>query len=290
MTAIPSFIYKRSNQIAMIIFVPIFALLFITIYRPFNFAHIDEDTGLLTWLNISREVLVQLITLGFIFVGMAVVAVSRWIMGVYTRKRELSYIQYISWVAFEILIMALIFTIAALFTDTPKPVTTLFYNSLVKTILILLIPYVMCYIYFIWQERVAQLRLIRERLAEDETALQAAYVQIYDEKGEMRLSVRREHLFLLESADNYVCVWYINNNSPKKVLVRNTLTKVAKQLESTHIQRCHRSYIINLDLIKVMRREKEGIFVEFGVEGVPDVPISKTYVENINNWLTKGAM
>ncbi len=290
MTAIPSFIYKRSNQIAMIIFVPIFALLFITIYRPFNFAHIDEDTGLLTWLNISREVLVQLITLGFIFVGMAVVAVSRWIMGVYTRKRELSYIQYISWVAFEILIMALIFTIAALFTDTPKPVTTLFYNSLVKTILILLIPYVMCYIYFIWQERVAQLRLIRERLAEDETALQAAYVQIYDEKGEMRLSVRREHLFLLESADNYVCVWYINNNSPKKVLVRNTLTKVAKQLESTHIQRCHRSYIINLDLIKVMRREKEGIFVEFGVEGVPDVPISKTYVENINNWLTRGAI
>lgn len=290
MTAIPSFIYKRSNQIAMIIFVPIFALLFITIYRPFNFEHIDEDTGLLTWLNISREVLVQLITLGFIFVGMAVVAVSRWIMGVYTRKRELSYMQYISWVAFEILIMALIFTIAALFTDTPKPVTTLFYNSLVKTILILLIPYVMCYIYFIWQERVAQLRLIRERLAEDETALQAAYVQIYDEKGEMRLSVRREHLFLLESADNYVCVWYINNNSPKKVLVRNTLTKVAKQLESTHIQRCHRSYIINLDLIKVMRREKEGIFVEFGVEGVPDVPISKTYVENINNWLTKGAM
>jgi hypothetical protein len=274
----------------MIIFVPIFALLFITIYRPFNFEHIDEDTGLLTWLNISREVLVQLITLGFIFVGMAVVAVSRWIMHVYTRKRELSYMQYISWVAFEILIMALIFTIAALFTDTPKPVTTLFYNSLVKTILILLIPYVMCYIYFIWQERVAQLRHIRERLAEDETALQAAYVQIYDEKGEMRLSVRREHLFLLESADNYVCVWYINNNSPKKVLVRNTLTKVAKQLESTHIQRCHRSYIINLDLIKVMRREKEGIFVEFGVEGVPDVPISKTYVENINNWLTKGAM
>ena len=289
MSAIPSFIYKRSNQIAMIIFVPIFALLFITIYRPLNFEHIDEDTGLLTWLNISREVLVQLITLGFIFVGMAVVAVSRWIMGVYTRKRELSYMQYISWVAFEILIMALIFTIAALFTDTPKPVTTLFYNSLVKTILILLIPYVMCYIYFIWQERVAQLRHIRERLAEDETALQAAYVQIYDEKGEMRLSVRREHLFLLESADNYVCVWYINNNSPKKVLVRNTLTKVAMQLESTPIQRCLRSYIINLDLIKVMRREKEGIFVEFGVEGVPDVPISKTYVENINNWLTKGA-
>ena len=290
MTPIPSFIYKRSNQLAMIIFVPIFALLFITIYRPFNFVHIDEDTGLLTWLNISREVLVQLITIGFILVGMAVVAISRWIMGLYARRHSISYVKYILWVACEVLVMAFIFTIAALFTDTDKSIGTLFYNSLVKTFFILLIPYVMCYIYFIWQERVAQLRLIRERLAEDENVLQAAYIQIMDEKGELRLSVRREHLLMLESADNYVCVWYMNNGSTKKVLVRNTLTRVAKDLETTHIQRCHRSYIINLDLIKVMRREKEGIFVEFGVEGVPDVPISKTYVTNINKWLSGESM
>lgn len=289
MTPIPSFIYKRSNQIAMIIFVPIFALLFITIYRPFNFEYIDEDAKLLMWLNIPREVLVQLITIGFILVGMGVVSISRWIMAVYTRAREISYVAYIAWVACEVLIMALIFTVVALFTDTDKSVGTLFYNSLVKTFFILLIPYVMCYIYFIWQERVAQLRNIRERLAEDENALQAAYVQIFDEKGELRLSVRREHLLLLESADNYVCVWYINNSLPKKVLVRNTLTRVAKELETTHIQRCHRSFIINLDLIKVMRREKEGIFVEFGMDGVPDVPISKTYLDNINKWLMGNA-
>ena len=289
MTPIPSFIYKKSNQLAIIIFVPIFALLFITIYRPFNFEYIDEDAGLLTRFNISREVLVQIITIGFILVGMAVVAISRWIMSLYTRTHAISYISYIIWVACEVLIMAFIFTMAGFFADTAKSIGTLFYNSLVKTFFILLIPYVMCYIYFIWQERVAQLRNIRERLAEDENALQAAYVQIFDEKGELRLSVRREHLLLLESADNYVCVWYINNGAPKKVLVRNTLTRVAKELETTHIQRCHRSFIINLDLIKVMRREKEGIFVEFGMEGVPDVPISKTYLDNINKWLVGGA-
>ncbi|MBR5877509.1 MAG: LytTR family transcriptional regulator DNA-binding domain-containing protein, partial [Alistipes sp.] len=200
-------------------------------------------------------------------------------------RRQMSYTQYIMWVASEIIIMSGIFTIAALFTDTAVDVVTLFRNTLVKTILILLIPYVMCYIYFIWQERVSQLRVIRERLAEDETALQAAYLQIYDEKGEMRLSVRREHLLMIESADNYVCVWYIYNNAPKKVLVRNTLKHVAEHFASTHVQRCHRSYMVNLDLIKVLRREKEGVFVEFGIEGVPDVPISKTYIENINKWL-----
>ena len=286
MTPIPQFIYNRSNQLAMIIFVPIFALLFISIYSPFDFDRIDTDTRFLAWLNISRELVVQLITIFLILIGMAVAAISRWFMDIYTRRHTMSYVTYISWIACEILAMSLIFTLAAvLFTDTDKGVITLFRNSLVKTFLILLIPYTMCYIYFIWQERVAQLRVLRKQIAEDETALQTAYIQIFDTKGEMRLSVRREHLLLIESADNYICVWYTNNNSPKKVLVRNTLKHVAEQLASTHIQQCHRSYMVNLDLVKVMRREEEGMFIEFGIAGVPDVPISKTYVDSVKKWL-----
>ncbi|MBO5687350.1 MAG: LytTR family transcriptional regulator, partial [Alistipes sp.] len=228
----------------------------------------------------------QLITIFLILIGMAVAAISRWLMNIHTRRHTMSYVTYISWIACEILAMSVIFTLAAvLFTETEKGVITLFRNSLVKTFLILLIPYTMCYIYFIWQERVAQLRLLRQQIAEDETALQTAYIQIFDTKGEMRLSVRREHLLLIESADNYICVWYTNNNAPKKVLVRNTLKHVAEQLASTHIQQCHRSYMVNLDLVKVMRREKEGMFIEFGIAGVPDVPISKTYVDSVKKWL-----
>ena len=285
MTPIPSFIYKKSNQIAMIIFVPIFALVFINIYRPLEFDKID--THFLSWLNISRELAVQLITILMILVGMAIVAISRSIMGWYTgrKKRILSYVTYISWVAFEILLMAGAFTIMALFTDTGKSVVILFQNSLMKTVLILLIPYVMCYIYFIWQERVSQLRTIRERLAENETVLQSAYVHILDDKGDMRLSVRRENLLLIESADNYLYVWYLNNNTPKKQLVRNTMKLMSEQLKESRIVRCHRSYMVNVDAIKVLRREKEGFFIELGVDGVPDVPISKTYADNINNWL-----
>ena len=289
MHPIPRFIYKRSNQITMIIFVPIFALLFITIYSPFDFDKIDPQGRALSWLNIpSRELAVQLITLGLILVGMAVAAISRWMMGVYTRHRDISYLHYILWIVCEILIMSLIFTIVSTFTDTDKSVMELFRNSTFKTFFILLIPYTMCYIFFIWQERVAQLRNITQRLAEDETLLQAAYIQIYDDKGDMRLSVRRENLLFVESADNYVCVWYVNNSQPKKVMVRNTLKHIAEHLESTHIRRWHRSYVVNLDLVKVLRREKEGVFVELGIDGVPDIPISKTYIENVQDLLMSG--
>ncbi|MBR1994497.1 MAG: LytTR family transcriptional regulator, partial [Alistipes sp.] len=71
----------------------------------------------------------------------------------------------------------------------------------------------------------------------------------------------------------------------KKVMVRTTLKQVAEQLAHTNILRCHRSYMINLDRVRVLRREKEGIFVEFGIEDIPDIPISKTYSESITRWL-----
>ena len=101
MTPIPSFIYKKSNQVTMIVFVPIFALVFINIYRPLDFDKIDAD--FLSWLNISRELAVQLITILMILVGMAVVAISRSIMWWYTRdkRRTLSYVTYIAWVALD---------------------------------------------------------------------------------------------------------------------------------------------------------------------------------------------
>ncbi|MBR5820118.1 MAG: LytTR family transcriptional regulator DNA-binding domain-containing protein [Alistipes sp.] len=286
MTLIPSFIYKKKNQISMVLFVPLFALLFILIYKPLDFDTLDEK--LLPGLNIPYDLKITLLSICIVLIGMAVAAISRLIMNAYARNHALSYAKYIAWVALEIVIMVLIYTIATYFlsdlTGTAN-ITTIFQNTLVKSILILLIPYVMSYVYFIWQERVGELKAIRKRLEEDENALQKAYIQICDEKGKMQLSVHREKLLGIESADNYVCVWYLNGDSPKKVMVRTTLKQVATQLADTHITRCHRSYMVNLDHIKVLRREKEGIFVEFGIEGIPDIPISKTYAESITRWL-----
>ena len=276
---IPSFIYSKANQIAMVLFVPFFALIFINIYRPLDFDRLDDS--FLSWLNISHDLAVQLITISMVVGGMIIAAASRLIMSWYTKKHKLSYLDYIVWILGEIAAMASAFTIAALFTETNKSLAELFRNSFVKTALIVVIPYVMCYIYFIWHENSIQLRTLRRQIAEDETRLQKAYIHIVDEKDEVRLSVRHEHLAIIESADNYVCIYYLNNGKIKKSMVRNTLRRVAEQLEGTNVVRCHRSYMVNLALATVMRREKEGIFIELGIEGVPDVPISRTYSEKV---------
>lgn len=281
MTPIPPFIYKKQNQIAMVLFVPVFVLLFIVIYRPLNFDRLDEQ--LFRWLNIPDDLRRILVSLGIALIGMGVAAVSRLIMTAYTRKRPISYAKYIGWVGCEILVMTLIYTIigVAAAADRTAPVTVIYRDTLVRIILLLLIPYVLTYVCFVSHERFKELKSIRKRLEEDENALQKAYIQLLDEKGKMQLSVRRENLLVIESADNYVCVWYQNGESIKKTMIRTTLKQVSARLAPSRILRCHRSYMINPDRVKVLRREKEGLFVEFGIDGVPDIPISKTYGEAI---------
>lgn len=106
----------------------------------------------------------------------------------------------------------------------------------------------------------------------------------YDEKHELRLSVKRSNLLYLESADNYVCIWYLNKGALTKFMLRNSLKTLEEDLADTNVLRCHRSYMVNFDQVKVIRREKDGVYLELGIENVPDIPISKTYSEKVTHW------
>ena len=280
---IPSFIYSKANQIFMILFVPFFALIFISIYRPFEFNKVGDIIN--AHLDISHEAMVLLVALIMVVSGMAVGAISRLIMGAYTRRHTLTYLGYIIWILGEIVVMATIYTLFSFFTETNETMPQLFRNSFTKTVLIVFIPYTSSYIYFILKDKMRELKSLRQQIEKDETVLQKAYIQIIDEKGEMRLSIRRENLIMIESADNYVCVYYLSDQKVKKTMVRNTLNRIAEHMNGTHIVRCHRSYMINLDHAQVLHRDKEGVFIEVGIEGIPDVPISRTYAQNVQDWL-----
>ena len=280
---IPSFIYSKANQIFMILFVPLFALVFIGTYRPFNFGRVGEILN--AHINVSEETMVLLVALIMVLSGMAIGAISRVIMSAYTKRHTLTYLGYIVWILGEIGAMATLFTLFSLFTDLATPLPELFRNNFIKTALIVFIPYTLSYILFVLRDKIHQLRILRKQIEANETVLQRAYIQILDEKGEIRLSIKRENLVLIESADNYVCVYYINGDKTKKTMVRNTLARVAEHLKGSSVVRCHRSYMINLDHAKVMHRDKEGVFIELGIDGMPDVPISRTYSDNVKIWL-----
>lgn len=266
----------------MVLFVPLFCMAFIFLYQPGDFAHIDERFHL--GRGVSKDTTWHIVITLMVIIGMIILAISRLMMSLYTRKRQLTIVGYVVWVLGEILSMSLIYAAVACYTSEGT-FFKLYESMFLKTVRTLTIPYVICYVYFIWQEKAKQYHNMRRMLEEDDVAQKKAYIQIFDEKGKMQLSVRRENLLFMESADNYVIVWYINNNTPKKMLIRTTMKRLQLQLDGTNVMRCHRSYMINLDHVKVLRREKEGIFLEMGIETVPVIPLSKTYSESITRWL-----
>jgi DNA-binding LytR/AlgR family response regulator len=49
----------------------------------------------------------------------------------------------------------------------------------------------------------------------------------------------------------------------------------------TEIIRCHRSYMVNFEKVKVIRKDKNGLMLELDSPSAIDIPVSKTYVDNV---------
>ncbi|MBP3426547.1 MAG: LytTR family transcriptional regulator [Rikenellaceae bacterium] len=285
---IPAFMYRKSNQIAMVVFAALFALVFINTYNPFGIESWSEEF-VTRKTHISQSFsrfLFVMFTSSVVLIGFIIVMISRIGMHQYLKQHSLKAYAYIIWVLCEVLAMSLTFTAMTLIFNMQDDVWEAFTNSLLNTTLVLIIPYTLCLTFFALQEKNRQIK----RLAgiRHERAMAQGLVSFYDERGELRLSVRHDHLLLLEAADNYVCVWYMSYGEPKKVMVRNSLKRLSQQLDGTGIIRCHRSYMVNIDQVKVVRREKDGAMLDLGIEGIPSIPISQTYNESVTQWLTAG--
>jgi hypothetical protein len=262
----------------MVLFVSIFAVIFINIYKPF---------GSDQWLNrqgiTSTKYLLGSTVL--VCIGMTVVAISRMIMYRYSRSPEhsVTYLKYAIWVFVELLLLSGAFTILALIVGNHLTLTNsdpveIYKNAMQNTFFIIGIPYFFSILYFSYQERSAKLKeLMNENIGFKSSNL----ISIRDSRGILQLSVAKENLLYIESADNYMCVWYKKNDILKKQLLHITMKEMSEQLADSNIVRCHRSYMINLDLVKVMRREKSNLFLELEEPGVKEIPISKTYGEAV---------
>ena len=120
---------------------------------------------------------------------------------------------------------------------------------------------------------------IDERERQHEKA--GASVSEKDEKDELQLSLRLDNIYFLESAENYVNIYYRNKENTERFTLRSTLKKQQEKLEKYHFLRCHRSYLVNFDNILLLRKDKDGPYLDFGVVNMPQIPVSKTYIDAV---------
>jgi len=267
---IPAYLTTKRNIVQLVFFTAAFALVFINVYAPF---------GVDMWFHVSRWQLFfysSLVTL----TGVLVVVLSRLIMYFVSRKRQINYWQYFVWVIAEVFFMALFYTFyVKLILNDARYFPDLLKVTVQNTALILLLPYSVLWLYFSWKnEKMKLAELSQGQVSADHSKLMIPFA---DEKGVLRFSVKMDSLLYLEASDNYVNIFYLNQEKVTRFMLRNTLKNLEDLLKGTGIVRNHRSYMVNCAKVKVIRKDNDGLRLNLDLPSAIDLPVSKTYVENV---------
>jgi len=273
---IPDNLNKKGNIFKLILFTSVFALVFINIYSPF---------GVDRWFDFDRLQFFIFSSL-VILTGVLIVVLSRIIMYFSSRKFIIKIWHYLIWILAEILLMSLFYTIfeKSVLKDS-RDFIDLVKISARNTTLVLLLPYSALWLYFSWRDKMEQI----ERMEGDSPGqgTEGDMIAFYDEKQVLRFSVSHENLLYIESAENYVNICYLNKGKISKYLLRDTLKRVEEKHAGKDLVRCHRSYIVNFEKVKVIRNDHDGLKLEIDLPETIDIPVSKTYIDDVMNTFSK---
>ncbi len=267
---IPAYLTGKTNILRFVLFTAVFALVFINIYAPF---------GVETWFNVTELQLFIYSSL-VILLGMLVVVISRILMHLISKRKGLRYGEYAMWIFGEIVSLALAYSVIQyFFLHGNADFLTSLKKSVQITALVILLPYAILWLYLSLQEKSRELEKLSKEPVKEGTPY--GMIPFHDEKQVLRFSVKSEDLLYLESADNYVYIHYLDHNKISKYIMRNSLKKLEPELVKTGLLRCHRSFMVNFEKVKLIKKEKDGLNLELDTEAKLSLPVSKTYIEQI---------
>lgn len=276
---LPKYLTEKGNITKTILFTALFALVFINLYAPFN----SRDwlkTPLTDW-----EYLLYSSTI--ILAGVLVVVVSRIIMYKRAKKHTLLTWHYLVWWVVEIFFMALFYTLFEKFALNDNAfILDLLISSTKHTALVLLLPYSILWLYFSWVDKQHQIKELTENPAQP-TDSHKNMVPFHDEKGALKFSIKTTDLLYIESADNYVNIYYSDKGKISRFTLRNSIKRIEETFTNTEIIRCHRSYIVNFNRVKLLRKDKDFLALELDAPSAIEIPVSKTYVKAVMEVFTK---
>ena len=132
-------------------------------------------------------------------------------------------------------------------------------------------------------------QVVEKQEIQAENPVPSKIVNFFDEKNELQLSLRLDHIYYIESAENYVNIYYRNKENIERFTLRSSLKKQQEKLEKNGFIRCHRSYLVNFANILLLRKDKDGPYLDFGETGLQQIPISKTYLEAVTAYFIQNS-
>ena len=265
------------NIVISLTFSILYALVFLVIYSPFS------DTS---WFGLAKTESF-LLTTTFVVASILFLILSRTLM-FFTSKNfiKLTYLKYSLWLLAEIILIGVFHAVLSMvyIKITDYTMTFIVTKSILITLLALGVPYVVSAMWVTIKDmRNTLLVTDTNNIATDGEAIaqNIDIINIADNKGVLKLSVKLDNLYFIKAEDNYTIVYYTKNGVLNKYMIRCKIQTIEDTFSNTPLMRCHRTYIVNTNKTKVLRHESDGFYMDFDIEGVDPIPVSKTYTQAV---------
>ena len=259
-----------------VLYITIFSVIFMNIYTPFSTT---------AWFNLQDKSLIMA-TIMFYTLAVLFLLFSKSILHDISRKVSFSTFGLLLYYLVETAILALLYT---LFTTIPNQVVSsnslidIYFKSAACIGMILIIPYTICYLYGLSKGLSEQLNHTGNNSIETNSHL----INIKDHKDKIKLSLLSDDIFYIVSEDNYIKIFYEQNNEIHSSMIRTSSKSIEDALSAHNIIRCHRSYMVNTNKIQFFNNDRNNLYVLLTNRKINPIPVSRTYRELMETELSK---
>lgn len=252
---------KKQDRYLLIVIVFVFSIFFLNVFQPFNISRWFSDSAVIQFLRLSSYGAVVAVV--FLFTQFPL---RHWL-----KKQTFEVKHYIAWICLEIILISLVYIFLY-----GNPVGN-FMNDLVfsvkYTLLGICLPYSFAVLIIYYKNQKAEIENFRKTI--NQPASQKL-IGFKDEYGKPKFSVHSFDILFIESTDNYVSVHFLQNNKPRRELLRNSLKKMEELLHDSSVIRCHRSFMINTQHIDFLQNQGKKQFARIR-NFDQSIPVSEKY-------------
>lgn len=261
---------KRRTMFAMGLF--FFSMLFLLLFVPFNISQWIVYTSPFKGLEL----------LGLTLISGAIILISQLIQAWFFAGKELKTYNMLEGYMFDAIFISI--PLSILYSIPANSWLIEFWQTFKLVALLLALGYLVELTIFALVEMKREKDNSLAATKIKKVPITIEHININDENGQLRLSLKPENLLFFESADNYVIVHYYKEQRIAKEIIRTSLKNIEAEFSEFNCIRCHRSYIVNLQ--NVLSIKKEGRSYEISIKGTAlSIPISRSYIKMIKDLL-----
>jgi len=257
--------------------VAIFCFIFLYTFEPFGL------------YNVSGLFKLKIISL-YIIAGITITAIHLfWLQNIMIKRYTLgNTILWISWITLLTSISSSVINDLAFNKGHFSVLSIVIFIGIVFLIIIIPISIIILghYIYLLKKRIKVTSQINRTISHKSFTGNSSEEITILASNQRDNITLNLSDLLYITSADNYIDVYYLESKVLKHNLMRNTLNNIEEQIakNSQSIKRCHKSFIVNIDLVKSVSGNASGYKIELErVELL--IPISRKYKDDIFKYL-----